>query len=83
MLLYYVLVCDFVFQIQMTFHMLSIRDIAYMDVQLCVNEGYLDLDGCRYGCGVCGDRTCNYLIKLSWSMCAALRLEAWSTCARL
>lgn len=34
MLLYYVLVCDFVFQIQMTFHMLSIRDMAYMDVQL-------------------------------------------------
>lgn len=34
MLLYYVLVCDFVFQIQMTFHMLSIRGMAYMDVQL-------------------------------------------------
>lgn len=79
MLLYYVLVCDFVFQIQMTFHMLSIRDMAYMDVQL-VSMKDIRIWTDVYGCGVCGDRTCNYL---NCPGACALRLEAWSTFARL
>lgn len=68
MLLYYVLVCDFVFQIQMTFHMLSIRD---MDVQFLMS-----MKGIRIWTDVDTDagyaETGRATLKLSWSMCVTV-----------